>query len=138
MNNRQRKKWLKKQHKQVTSAESYDKDCYNLDMTIAKFVLPRLRYFREHSEDYPGKLEPYVGWSEDHPTGTEPYDEWMEILDKMILAFQYVIEQFDWKLDEEFDFSKDPEKNKAEEKRRLDVIYEGLHLFADWCLALWW
>lgn len=138
MNNRQRKKWLKKQHKQMAPVECYDKDCRNLDMTIARFVLPRLKYFREHSEDYPMKLVPYDGWSEDHPMGTEPYDEWMEILDKMILAFQYVIEQSDWELDEEFDFIKFPEKNKAEEKRRLNVIYEGLHLFADWCLALWW
>lgn len=42
MKKRQRKKWLKKHGKYV----SYS-DLWNLDITIAKFVLPRLKKFKK-------------------------------------------------------------------------------------------
>ena len=55
--------------------EGFDEsETWNLSTTIAKFVLPRLKCFRECHFD--------------HPYGIT-FDEWNEILDKMIYAMNY-------------------------------------------------
>lgn len=51
MNNRRRKKWLKKHGEYVNPRE-----CWNLDCTFAKFALPRLKYYKKHTLGYPGKV----------------------------------------------------------------------------------
>jgi hypothetical protein len=50
-----------------------DSDLWNLDATISKFVLPRLRRFKENQFGYPSNM-------------TE--EEWRGVLDQMILAFE--------------------------------------------------
>lgn len=108
MRKRQRKKWLKKHGKYVPYS-----DLWNLDITIANFVLPRLKKFKEEDDGYPEREE------------MNTPEKWDEALDKMILAFEYVIHQFDKK--SHFD----------EDKRRQAVIDEGLQLFAKWFRYLW-
>lgn len=55
----------------------YQDEVWSLDWTIANFVLPRLRYFRECHGGHPGDL-------------TEA--EWLAHIDKMLAAFALVAE----------------------------------------------
>lgn len=49
-------------------------ELYSLDFTIAEFILPRLRNFKEVNNGYPGEM-----------SGIE---EWETAIDKMILGFE--------------------------------------------------
>ena len=84
-----------------------EEDIFDVGWTIAKFIVPRLKAYRECPGGYcyPFKNE----------------EEWVECIDKMIRAFEIVIEDdFYGTLDEE-------EKEKK----------EGLELFSKYLEALW-
>lgn len=130
-----------------------DTECWNLDSTIAQFVLPRLKNFKEHNIGFPG--------NEEIPT----FEKWNEIIDKMIYAFDHIVREDEY--DEEkqkrhgvdflemygFEKQKDgsaimvetPKYNKQamenyrkeqmEDHRKID---EGLQLFGKYFLSLWW
>lgn len=150
MNNRKRKKWLKQHGEYVNPSE-----CWNLYHSIAEFILPRLKKFRKETICYPGRK------------GAETFEKWEEILDKMILAFQYIKNENSWWVDNpKYDYTDyihcytkpDPDNENmvkvdiqldkcaeeikrnhiAEEKRRRDAINEGITLFAKWYRYLWW
>ena len=121
MNKRARKKWLKQHGKYVAP-----KELWNLDCRIAEFVLPRLRKFREVEDGCPGCGE------------MDTYEKWMVALNKMILAFEHVLGQSDWWIDKEDWVAEIEENHKLEERRRQEVIKEGLQLFAKWFQRLWW
>ena len=71
------KKYNKKLRKELKQ-NGFDKsECWNLYITIAKFILPRLKYFRETTISYP-----------DNDKGM---DGWHEILDKMIYSFDEIL-----------------------------------------------
>jgi len=53
-------------------------DLFNLDRTIAEWVLPKLIKFREVTPSYPGSCE--------------SLEEWRGILDKMISSFRIVVD----------------------------------------------
>lgn len=53
----------------------YREETWNLDFTIARFILPRLAYLREKCIGYPSDLT---------------YESWLQMLDKMILAFDHI------------------------------------------------
>ena len=55
-----------------------------------------------------------------YPPEADSKEEWDEILDKMIRAFKIIL----------IDDRRDDEKFKE--------VEEGLNLFAEWYLALWW
>jgi len=88
----------------ITHGYNYE-DCWNLDHAAAKWLLPRLRHMRKNHYGYPGMIT---------------NEEWEEILDKMILAFELIIEDDSWG---------DTEKENA--------IDEGLDLFREYFRALW-
>lgn len=114
MRKRQRKKWLKKHGKYVPYS-----DLWSLDITIANFVLPRLKKFKKENIGYPGIEE------------MDTPEKWDEALDKMILAFEYVVHNYGW-------YVVNPKKYEQDElKRRCAVIDEGLQLFAKWFQYLW-
>lgn len=128
MKKRQRKKWLKKHGKYVPYS-----DLWSLDITIAEFVLPRLKKFKKENISYPGIDEMNTS------------EKWDEALDKMILAFEYVISWDDWWLDDpkynyirteskyDDEYVAKIRKSRFDEiKRRQVVVNEGLHLFAKW------
>lgn len=134
MNNRQRKKWLKKHGLYVNPKETW-----SLDVNLAKYILPRLKKFKELNNGYPGMDE------------VDTPEKWDEALDKMIQAFEYVIDWDEYWLDDsrydytDVAFGDDKElyerimKNKiAEDIRRLAAIKEGLQLFAKYYMSLWW
>ena len=50
-------------------------ECWNLDVTFAKFILPRLKHYRDYTYAYPYPL-------------TE--DEWDECLLRMIETFEWI------------------------------------------------
>ena len=144
MNKRQRKKYLKSKGKYISMSELWD-----LDYTFADFILPRLKAFKKNTISVPASL-------------TE--DEWDDILDKMIIAFEYIITEDSWWIDDpRYDYidychfshsltkeglrqvniteeergKKIKEAYFREEKRRRAVIEEGLTLFAKYFRDLW-
>jgi len=86
-----------------------DSELWSLDMTIAQFILPRLKRFKEVSE-----------MRQCHP-GSMSYEEWQDIMDKMIAAFERLAKGV-------FFYNEDDED--------MDVN-TGLKLFAEHYLGLW-
>ena len=83
-------------------------EMWSLDYTLAKYILPRLKKFKEVCCGYPCPL-------------TE--DEYEEILNKMIWSFDYIVKE---------------EIHTIEEKEKLDKqCQEGLNLFAEYFRSLW-
>lgn len=80
-------------------------ELWNLDSTIASFIAPRLKAFNENTHSSPGNL---------------PLEDWKEILNEMILTFEYLSG------DDKFDISK-PHPDTT----------EGLQLFAQYFNSLW-
>lgn len=87
-----------------------DSETWSLDMTLCKWLLPRLQRFRELSIGYPYPLESQA--------------EWEDVLDKMILAIKLIAEQ-----DENPDWQSEVSR---------DEIERGLDLFRKYFLGLWW
>ena len=85
-----------------------DSETWSLTDTICNFIIPRLIRFKEISATIPRQL-------------TE--DEWNLILDKMINAFQLTSK------DNGSRIWTDDESNQ---------IKEGLDLFREWFMGLWW
>lgn len=83
MRQKARKKWLKKHNQYINP-----KELWNLDYTIAKFVLPRLIEFKENTISFPGYGE------------VDTRDKWDAALQKMITAFEYIITDEDWWIDD--------------------------------------
>ena len=146
MRQRARKKWLKKHNQYINP-----KELWNLDYTIAKFVLPRLIEFKENSLGFPGYDE------------ADTMNKWQDILQKMITAFEYIVTDDDWWVDDpRYDYSdgihieidkdkktlfhfriddwaKEIENNRdTEQDRRNEAIKEGLKLFSKYFRHLWW
>ena len=104
MNKRTRKKWLKKQGLYINPKETW-----NLDVTLAKYILPRLKLYKKLTIAYPGCGE------------ADTFEKWEEILDKMIWSFEQVASCYE---------GKENVMNK-----RTD---EGLMLFAKFFRSLGW
>jgi len=75
------------------------------DYTTAKFVLPRLVTLKKIRRMHPSFLE---------------QEDWAEYLDKMILAFETIIKDYNWELD-----YKDRIKN-------YEIMQEGFLLFGEY------
>lgn len=120
MNKRQRKKYLKSKGKYIKSGDLWD-----LDYTFADFILPRLKAFKKNTISVPAQLSE---------------TEWNDILDKMILAFDYILDDEWWIDSQQYDYLNNNfllEVYLKEEKRRNAVIEEGLELFAHYFRDLW-
>jgi hypothetical protein len=113
-----------------------DCDLWNLDLTMSQFIYPRLKAFRDKYAKDSSYEKPKVLTAEEFSVlpkdkwGNyliEAYSsqEWLEILDKMLLAFERVNKQFDYK---------DPSNGTEEERLRIE---EGLQLFAKHFQQLW-
>lgn len=94
-------------------------ECWNLDMTLAALILPRLIHFRDNHSGTPSCLLEYDEF--DHIKEEDGFKKWNEILDKMIWAFYLYISM---------DFLYWTE----EQKQQID---EGLKLFAEYFQSLW-
>ncbi|MFY8263038.1 hypothetical protein ACOT7R_09080 [Clostridium perfringens] len=91
-----------------------EEELWSLDVTLAKYILPRLQKYRNMER---------MGY----PIGLSDGKEWNEILDKMIYAFEYVV-----KRDESVVYTDYDEEMKKREKYK-----EGICLFAKYFMELW-
>jgi hypothetical protein len=114
MNKRIRKKYLKQHGLYV-----HPKETWSLDITLAQYIIPRLKLYKKLNDVIPGRLE--------------SHDEWDKILDKMIYAFECMS-------DESCNYGVNTDlPNWIEEyDKRQKKVKEGLQLFADYFQALWW
>lgn len=122
MNKRQRKKWLKRQGLYINPKETW-----SLDYTIAKFVLPRLEYFKRVNNGYPGRDE------------MDTPEKWDAALDKMINSFRIIVSSG---CDFAYGLDRDDYLDRQSYLEAIDAktteIQEGLMLFAKWYQHLWW
>jgi len=108
----------------------HDELC-DLDITIARFILPRLRAFKQQCERT--------------PTLEMTREQWNEHLDKMIYAFDKIAHQTEedtpqyqayvaaiWNNEEDLSHL------KLAAKASLEPIQEGLRLFYKYYRSLWW
>ena len=107
-------KRIKKYAKQRKERGFDDTETWSLDQSIAKFVLPRLKRFKEINNGFPCHLKS---------------EEWNNILDQIIDGFECVIKREDWEL-KPSDTDSWHEINKRAEN--------GLKLFAEHFRELWW
>ncbi len=108
----------------------YRHETWNLDYTCAKFMLPRLKYFRANLHGYPGDFD---------------METWKATVDKMIWSFQDIVNEGDnyckWTLPFEIEHdiagekhsTMDYDKMRKNEARRQ----EGLKLFGEHLQGLW-
>lgn len=99
------------------------RDTWSLDIALAKWILPRLKKFKEVNVCWPS--------IENDPNCDTP-EHWDETIDKMIWSFQDIVT-------ENKDFYKwrdnvDAIGHQEQYKRRK----EGLELFGKYLQALWW
>jgi hypothetical protein len=95
-------------NKKPVSLDKYTaEDIWGLVDTIAKFILPRLKAFRNHSKGYPHKAK--------------GLQQWDKILDEMIFAFEHYA-----------NFDIEPRNRK--DSIRID---RGLYLFYEYFEDLW-
>lgn len=85
-----------------------DSETWCLDQSIAKFILPRLKRFKELNNGYPGDLDE---------------EGWNQALDKMIFAFEWAAS------DAKYEWADDGQYEK---------VKEGLKLFQEYYFSLWW
>lgn len=116
-----------------------DSECWSLDYTFTRYILPRLKHFK--------KMNRYT-----YPDGITP-EKWEEILDEMIWAFEFMLDEdkfikfpetgIDFSDPESFNREKTPEQ-KQDWQRYLDESKklqhrkkEALLLFAKYYESLW-
>lgn len=83
-------------------------ELWDLAHATAWFMLPRLKEFRKVTCGYPCELK--------------SMDEWREIIDKMIFAFEWYLDDDNW----------------YKEGEEHDKAMDGFDLFGKWLLALWY
>lgn len=88
-----------------------DTEMWSLDCTIAKFIAPRLKVFKEQAAR--------IG---DHPVNITS-EKWQEILSQMIEGFELYPDHFNWTSDD---------SNENWKK-----VYKALELFKNWFMNLW-
>ena len=102
-----------------------------MQFTISKFVLPRLKHFKEVTDSIPNKIyEKYRNPNRKISESTKlASEEWKKTIDRMILAFQRIIDE-----DEDCHVWEDRKYWNEQEKIKKD----GLKLFAEYFQDLWW
>lgn len=98
-------------------------EAWNLYISIAIFVLPRLKYFREHTIGIPLQFK--------------TIEEWYNILDQMIFSFENVLKYDDFMVCPSEYIKKYRNKKKAVKEYYKD-LNKGFQLFGKYLLHLWW
>lgn len=94
-------------------SKGYDNsELWNLDVTILKFTLPRLKDFREHTNAYPADFK--------------TIEEWKEAIDKMI-----------WWIEMYIDGTNGPSPTDKKYKEHEAKMEECKNLFFKYFTALW-
>lgn len=88
-----------------------DSELWSLDCTIAEFIAPRLKAFKEAAAK--------IG---DHP-GNVPEQEWQKILEEMVEGFEIYPDRFDW--------------TDEEAERNWKKVNKAMSHFHKYFFALW-
>lgn len=100
------------------------RDTWALDITIAEFILPRLKLFKKLNNGYPGRNEE-----------TNTFEKWDNLLDKMIWSFEQIANNYE--IYSNLVMVNNP--NLQKEYHEIDdKIQEGLMLFAKYYQDLGW
>ena len=131
MNKRQRKKYAKKKGTYVSN-----KEIWNLDYTIAKWILPRLKLYKKNIDGFPPIDRKLYAETKEYKNIT--FEDWQNILDEIILGFeQILIDPIDIAVDKDLEFT----NSKIYESicnERQEKIERGLDLFKYYIQDLWW
>ena len=84
--------------KQLEERGFADSELYNLDWTIACFILPRIKAFKKEGGGYPGRYKSSA--------------EWKRVLNKMIKALESIVEG---------------KNNDSVEEEGLKLLFEKFH-----------
>jgi len=107
------------------------KEIVNLDLTLCTFILPRLKAFRLYAVDSCPLIDVDATKEPKQIRGSKEYslmfDEWLNILDKIILAFEYYLQPYNAEND----------KTNISSDQREKLIEEGFSLFGKYLTALW-
>lgn len=104
-----------------------DREIWNLDDTIVKFVVPRLKVLREETIGYPFSDE------------CKTFEDWEKMLDEMIFGLEFLNQRDEWyEKNVMFKSGKDKEKALEEFKSMLDRAEKGRILFGKYLPNLWW
>lgn len=100
-----------------------DLELWNLDDTIAKWIVPRLKAFRDTTQAYPANLE--------------SFEQWQEMLGEMIFGFEFSSDE--WYRDNALGRPKEErEKKKNELESMVKRAENGRVLFAKHFNEIWW
>jgi len=126
--------------KEVHSVEKKEiplEELWSLHNTLAEYIYPRLKAFRDNHCGGPN-IGRQRGWKNGSFYSKGKYGPkyrknlcfkyWDEIMDKMVLAFELTLSSDDW----------DCYPNDKEYKKRWSQIEEGFSLFAKYFHCLWW
>jgi len=107
-------------------------DTWDLDYVLAMYMLPRIAYLRDNHAGYPGEL---AVLDDNGQVLLDGNDKWLEILDKIILALDHIIDEYgdDNKLPYWIKGSFDREKLEQWDEE----INEGLELLGKYFRSLW-
>ena len=104
-----------KRFEDMTGTEK-DNECSIVYYPIAEFIYPRLKYFRECVKmTYPAEFN--------------SMEEWNNILDKMLFAFDFTLNEMNGFSSIDFDTER--------YQTALDKANEGFKLFGEYFLNLW-
>lgn len=116
-------KRAEKFRKQIIRKGYCDADLWSLNTSLAEYILPQLREFRNCTGG--------------HPCSLKSTEAWQAIIDKMIWAFDMLIQENDWPNWE----TKKKGETDNQWLRRLEAIREemqkGFELFGKWFPHLW-
>jgi hypothetical protein len=97
-----------------------DRDCWNIDYYVARKMEKILKRFRKNLHGYPSDMCNHSHEVVCEDVGCIAFYRWQMIIDKMILAFHYIVED---------EMMYDTDKQKA--------VEEGLDLFRKHFFSLW-
>jgi hypothetical protein len=119
-----------------------DSQTWNLDYEIAKFIVPRLKRFKEITIGVPCNLPSFNIDQRSEDADKKAEKEWDDILDKMIKGFEWLLKEDDWVFDSYSDPSLTDKAKYEEYKKRQRLVQkevtEGLNLFKIYYRNLWW
>ncbi len=134
MSRRLRKKQLKKLGKYVNPSE-----CWNLDITICEWIIPRLKEYKNKTIGYP-PIDKKL-YAEKKELKEITFEEWQIILDEIILGFEQIsYDPFDIVIEKELNLNNESDKEYYYKfcEERQEKIERGLDLFKYYIQDLWW
>jgi hypothetical protein len=106
-----------------------DRELWDLDDTVAKFIIPRLEAFRDMERmSYPDLEASFPVISARYNPPGEDLVVWFAMIDKMIQSFRMF---------QEYDFFDGNEYRSKLDESKVQYAKEGLELFSEYLHNLW-